>query len=176
MRTNFALAAAIAVLALAAGCTSNSAGSESASGVPAIAPTKAAPDSGAQKQVAPGAPGQATVPISGTDRQLVRTAELSIVAPDVRGFADRARQAAVAAGGYSGSENTDAGSSTLNLVVPSDRLDAVVDQVSRLGEVTNVRQNVQDVTDQSVDVASRIDSAQRSLDRVRAVRPGEEHQ
>ncbi|KAA9164887.1 DUF4349 domain-containing protein [Amycolatopsis acidicola] len=169
MRSRFALAGALALLALTAGCTGNHSSSSEAI-APQKAPAAAAPDSsGGAKAAVPGQQSQASVPVTGQDRQLVRTAELSIVAPDVRGFAARARQVAAAAGGYSGSETTDVNSSTLNLVVPSDRLDAAVDQLGRLGEVTSVRQNVQDVTDQSVDVASRIDSARRSLDRVRAL-------
>jgi hypothetical protein len=150
--------AAVAVFALAAGCTSSAPARNDA----VMAPNAAAPEKAAQ-------PGRVTAPLTAQDRQLARTAELAMTATDVGAMAGRARQAAVAAGGYSGSESTDSASATLSLVVPNDKLDGVIGQLSVLGHVTTSRQTVADVTEQVVDVGSRLETARRSVDRVRAL-------
>lgn len=156
--------AALAVLALASGCTGNG-----GSG------TTAAPAQGSEAQSEQGSPAQAdrqneaTASIAGQDRRLARTAQLAMVAQDVHEVTARARAIAVAAGGYSGSERTDATSATLSLSVPSDQLDDVVGRLSGLGQVTSSQQTADDVTEQVVDVESRLETARRSVERVRAL-------
>ncbi|WP_236789808.1 DUF4349 domain-containing protein [Amycolatopsis sp. GM8] len=162
MRTRTGLLlAGLAVLTLASGCTGNSAGDMAAVG---RAPQ---PEHGA---AAKAAPATATAPgTAGQARQLARTAQLAMTAPDVGGAAAQARQIAVTAGGYSGSEQTDPRSATLTLAVPSDSLDDVLARLSKLGQVTSTQQSAADVTDQVVDVESRLETARRSVDRVRAL-------
>jgi hypothetical protein len=105
------------------------------------------------------------------DRKLVRAVKLALSAPDVNAAIDKARRIAVAAGGYTGAEHGDADSATLTLSVPSDRLDAVVGQLttSGLGNVTSREQTAQDVTEQSVDLDSRLTTQRASVDRIRAL-------
>ncbi|MGZ0710616.1 DUF4349 domain-containing protein (plasmid) [Coraliomargarita sp. W4R53] len=50
--------------------------------------------------------------------------------------------------------------------LPSDELDAMVRELSTLGEVTSSSINRQDVTDQTVDLTARIESAEASVDRL----------
>lgn len=169
------LLAMVAVLVLAAGCTGASQSNDS--GVASVgradtppAGAQAKPESGAQAKPEPGASGAtATVGIPGRDRQLARTALLATTVPQVLTAADQARQIAVTAGGYSGSERTDPTSASLSLVVPSDKLDNVLTQLSALGQVTNSQQTAQDVTGQVVDVESRLETARRSVARLRAL-------
>ncbi|WP_245616865.1 DUF4349 domain-containing protein [Amycolatopsis taiwanensis] len=167
------LLAMVAVLALAAGCTTTSRSTESDAAGPGRAAVQPAQPQAKPNAGAPGAlaaPGAtAAVPIPGQDRQLARTAQLTTTVPDVRAAADQARQIAVAAGGYSGSEHTDSRSASLSLLVPSDKLDNTLTQLSALGQVTSSQQTAQDVTDQVVDVESRLESARRSVDRLRAL-------
>ncbi|OLR90760.1 DUF4349 domain-containing protein [Actinokineospora bangkokensis] len=107
----------------------------------------------------------------GVDRKLVRTATLELASSDVAASADRARSEAVAAGGYSGQESVTERSATLTLLVPSDRLDAVLGRLTDggAGEVRSRSQTAEDVTEQVVDVESRIKTQRASLERVRAL-------
>src|SRR6187399_791374 len=130
------LLALFAVLALASGCTGAGDGSVSSSetgsaGRAAIAPNEA--------QAKPPSAAQATAPILG-DRRLARSAQLAMAAPDVGTVVTQARQIAVTAGGYSGSERTDTSFASLSLSVPSDRLDDVLTRLSALAHVTSSQQ------------------------------------
>lgn len=176
------LLAVVAVLALAAGCTgasqSNDSGASVGRAATPPAEVQAKPESGAQAKPESGAPAKsepgtsgatATVGIPGQDRQLARAAQLATTVPHVLTAVDQARQIAVTAGGYSGSERTDPTSASLSLVVPSDKLDNVLTQLSALGQVTSSQQTVQDVTGQVVDVESRLETARRSVARLRVL-------
>ncbi len=50
--------------------------------------------------------------------------------------------------------------------IPTDELTPAIDELSQLGEVTASSITRQDVTDQTVDLQARIDSAQASVDRL----------
>lgn len=155
--------AALAVLALASGCTSD--GSSGTTAAPAQGSAAQSEQGAAQ----PDRQNEGTASIAGQDRRLARTAQLAMVAQDVHEVTAQARRIAVAAGGYSGSERTDATSATLSLSVPSDKLDDVVGRLSGLGQVTSSQQTADDVTEQVVDVESRLETARRSVERVRAL-------
>lgn len=101
------------------------------------------------------------------DRKLARTASMTVRTRDVDDAAADARQIAVTAGGYVSSEHSDEESATLTLVVPSEQLDALLDDLEALGKRTERRVTVQDVTDQIVDVDSRVASQRASVERMR---------
>ncbi|WP_084477287.1 DUF4349 domain-containing protein [Actinokineospora enzanensis] len=176
------------VLIGAAACTStqgeSAAGMPMMTGVPQRPDTAGGYDSGGAKAeansgaargtgAAPEAPGQSTggpaVPQPGVDRKLVRTASLELSSPKVADAAASARREAAAAGGYSGQEQVDDDLATLTLYVPSDRLDQAVERLRAVGTVRNQGQTAQDVTEQVVDVDSRIETQRASLNRVRAL-------
>ncbi|WP_245931612.1 DUF4349 domain-containing protein [Actinokineospora auranticolor] len=109
------------------------------------------------------------VPQPGVDRKLVRTALIEMTAPNVPDAAAQARAEAVAAGGYSGQEQVDDRRATLTLYVPSDQLDKALPLIEKAGKVRSRSQTAQDVTEQVVDVESRIATQRTSLSRVRAL-------
>ncbi|MFC7618067.1 DUF4349 domain-containing protein [Actinokineospora soli] len=105
----------------------------------------------------------------GVERKLIRTASLSLTVGEVGPAVFDARAIATAAGGYTGNLQVERSYATITLHVPSDRLDPVVQQLSKLGEVGSSTQTAEDVTEQLVDVDSRIETQRASLDRVRAL-------
>lgn len=168
--------------ALLAGCTADR--DESGSGArqtdmaagsgEAVAPT--APEgfeSDAARTEAVGASGMPDVrevplaQLSNRDRKLARTASMSIKVKDVDDAAADARAIAARAGGYTGSESTESESAVLTLTVPGEKLEAVLDELEKLGKREHRTVEVVDVTDEVVDVESRIRSAQKSVDRAR---------
>jgi hypothetical protein len=172
----FGALAAFALPACSADHTDNAATGESAAVAPAAPPPQASAGNAKsvvpqQKQQQPqqqqsAAPAQ--VPV-GPNRQLVRSARLTIASPHVLDTVDRAREIALNAGGYTGSERGGTDTATLDLAVPSDRLDSTIAELSRLGNLTTREQSAQDVTDQVVDVQSRLATQRKSVDRVRAL-------
>ncbi|MEW2249149.1 DUF4349 domain-containing protein [Streptomyces sp. NPDC006975] len=109
---------------------------------------------------------------SPTAERIIRTASLTVRVKDVAKALDGARAAAESAGGYVGDETTtrdeDGGEQTrLVLRVPVARYDAVLTEVQGAGRLLERTSKAQDVTDQVVDVESRIRSQRASVARVR---------
>jgi uncharacterized protein (DUF1697 family) len=105
----------------------------------------------------------------GVNRMLVRTANLELTAADVGGAVDRARDIATTEGGYAGREEVREESATLTLHIPADRFDQALDELSGLGKVLSREQSAEDVTEQVVDLDSRVATQRASVDRVRAL-------
>jgi len=119
-----------------------------------------------------GGAGQAAAPVNplpATGRQVIRSASIALTTPDVTRTAAGVRQITDSAGGYVGTENTQAGQADFSLQVPEPVLDNVLDRIAALGHVTDRSGQSQDVTDQLVDVRSRVASQQASVNRVRAL-------
>jgi Domain of unknown function (DUF4349) len=171
-------AVALALAGFLAGCGSsddNSASAGSAADVGAVA----APAPAAK------APGTSTAEGAGTadsaaradpltlQPALIRTARLAVVVADVPGRADEAESAARGAGGVvAGDDRSGTGSdahATLVLKVPPARMDAVLDQLGRLGTEQSRTSSTQDVTQDVADVGSRVATMQASIARVRAI-------
>lgn len=121
------------------------------------------------RSTGPGAVARKEVSQPGVDRALVRTATVQMTADDVGDAVDGARDIAAAEGGYAGRERVREASATLTLHIPSDRFDRALDRVSGLGEVISREQTAEDVTEQVVDLDSRIATQRASVDRVRAL-------
>ncbi len=107
-------------------------------------------------------------------RRLILDTAVSLTVANVLQSAARVRTLAAAAGGYVGDEETDGGPgqtarSTLTLRVPAAKAGSVTDQVAALGTVRSRSATSQDVTQQSIDVASRLASQKASVARIRAL-------
>ncbi|MEQ0563222.1 DUF4349 domain-containing protein [Amycolatopsis sp. NEAU-NG30] len=166
MRTRGRAALALAGVAFVlAGCTSAGQGASTADNA-VVAP--AAPQQGAGKtekggSVTPPQPGA-------TERKLARSARLELTATKVTDVVAQARGIAQGAGGYTGQESTGDELATLSLAVPADKLDGVLDQLSHLGSSLVKRElSTQDVTEQVVDVESRLATQRASVERIRAL-------
>jgi hypothetical protein len=105
----------------------------------------------------------------GVNRMLVRTANIDLTAADVGKVATGARDIAVTHGGYSGQEDVREETATLTLRIPSDRFDQALGELAKLGKVIRSDQKADDVTEQVVDLDSRIATQRASVDRVRAL-------
>ncbi len=183
-RTLIAATTALALLALA-GCaggsrstgttgrTSNVTGGKGTAPGIRSKPLRAAAQDGTGAQV-----GQGTATTT-ADRVAIGparilTADLTLRTKNgsaVADIADRATALVVAAGGESaGDRRSEAGSGTqadLVLKVPPAKYDATLDALSKLGKELSRSAQAEDVTDQVVDVASRVRSQEASVARIR---------
>ncbi|MFF7447960.1 MULTISPECIES: DUF4349 domain-containing protein [unclassified Streptomyces] len=137
----------------------------------------------AQSQAKEAAPGAAGDDANGAGRQagtapklptshIIRTAELTVQVKNVPKALEAARTAAVDAGGYVGKESTfrdeeGAEETQVTLRVPADRYEAVLAGLEGSGKLLERTAKAQDVTDQVVDVESRITSQKASVARIR---------
>lgn len=103
---------------------------------------------------------------------IIRTASLTVQVKSVGKALADARSTAETAGGYVGEENTtrdEEGHEETRVVlrVPVERYDAVLTELQGAGKLLEREAKAQDVTDQVVDVDSRVRSARASVARVR---------
>ncbi|MGA5324759.1 DUF4349 domain-containing protein [Streptomyces griseoincarnatus] len=132
----------------------------------------AAPESG--KQGAPGGTADRSAPSAPrlATEHIIRTASLTVRVKDVPTALDEARTATTNAGGYVGDETTrrDArGHDRTRVVlrVPVDAYDKVLAALEGTGTLVERDANAEDVTDQVVDVESRVRSQRASVARIR---------
>ncbi|MER7751723.1 DUF4349 domain-containing protein [Kitasatospora sp. NPDC097643] len=173
-----AVVAAAAVVVLVAGCGADSrsgdaaavAPKNNAAVAPAAAPTAAAT---AAQPSGGGAPASAAPVVD--NRLIAYTAQLTLHTKDVNQLLAKARELATSAGGYVGAESvTGSGAEgeaggQLALKVPSAVYQQTLDQLAALGEVVARKSQADDLTQQVADVASRVQTQQASVERVRAL-------
>ncbi|MFJ6609275.1 DUF4349 domain-containing protein [Streptomyces sp. NPDC091289] len=174
------VAGALGLLLAVGGCA---AGDASDSGAKA-ADGKAAPREGftnedgpaassAEKQPDGKAAGNKAAPKPGAaGTHVIRTATLSVEVKSVPKSVAAARATAEGAGGLVATENTERLDDTyetshLVLRVPQDRFQEVLRELSGSGKLLSRTSNAKDVTDQVVDVDSRIATQRASVARVR---------
>ncbi|MEU8922316.1 DUF4349 domain-containing protein [Kitasatospora sp. NPDC048545] len=165
-----------AVALLVGGCSAGGAG-ESAKADPAVAPARqggadaAAAATGAQPSGAPAAAG--VTPAADSSRLIAYTAQLSLSAEDVGQALARARELTTTAGGYVSAESVAGNGANqagqLTLKIPSAVYQQTLDQLAALGKVSSRKSQADDLTQQVADVASRVQTQQASVDRVRAL-------
>jgi len=157
-----------AALLLVAGCTASSKKDNGGAQLPAAGGSAAAAGGGA----APGKGATATTP-NLPDRALVKKASLTVRVADVETQAGRAVRIATTAGGDvladQRSGSGDQAVADLTLEVPPERLETDLDQLAALGDQVDRTTSTDDVTQQVVDVASRLASLRDSLNRVRTL-------
>lgn len=154
----------IAMLALAtAGCGGAFSGGGTAARDAAAPPA-------AQKNVAPQ---QEKAPQNAQsvqqERQLVRTANVDLRADDVLKAIGEVKERARAVGGFAGQESSTKRSGSVTVRVPSSALDRLVGDLGSIGEVAGSEIRSEDVTEQLVDVESRVATQKASVERLRAL-------
>ncbi|MER6222586.1 DUF4349 domain-containing protein [Streptomyces sp900105755] len=107
-----------------------------------------------------------------TVNRIIRTASLTVQVKDVPKALDAARTTAEDAGGYVGNETTtrDSGGherTRVVLRVPTGKYDEVLGDLQGAGRLIDRTAKAQDVTDQVVDVDSRVRSQRASVARIR---------
>lgn len=126
-----------------------------------------AADSGAKRPAEPD-----TKKPAAPRNHIIRTATLTVEVKSTQKALDTARSAAESAGGFVGSETTDRDEegrifSRLVLRVPTGRFAGVLADIEGTGKLIGRKVGAQDVTEQVVDVESRIKTQQASVARVR---------
>jgi hypothetical protein len=122
--------------------------------------------SGGKKAVEP-------APFALSDRAVIRTAAMTLLADDVAAARSDLLTITESLGGYVADERSEADrggrlrSAELTVQVPTDDLDAALERIADVGTETSRSQSTEDVTEQVVDVDSRVDSAEAALRRVR---------
>ncbi|MFF5156639.1 DUF4349 domain-containing protein [Streptomyces sp. NPDC000348] len=178
VRPAHTLAGVLLAAALATGGCS--AAGDDSGGSSAADKAAAAPAEGqaAQEDAKQGAPGgaadgaRATAPPRTTANHIIRTASLTVRVKDVPKALDEARTTTGAAGGYVGDETTDRDEegrehTRVVLRVPVEKYDEVLAALEGTGELLERSAKAQDVTDQVVDVESRITTQRASVARIR---------
>ncbi|MER6348451.1 DUF4349 domain-containing protein [Streptomyces sp. NPDC001595] len=158
------LAAALATAGCSgAGDSSSSGGDGAQAAAPGYAEGPAGTGSQSARDKAPPKPAASHV---------IRTASLTVQVRDVPKALDEARAVAEDAGGFVGQETTrrdDDGDERTRLVlrVPVDRYEEVLADLEGAGRLLDRTAKAQDVTEQVVDVESRIRSQRASVERIR---------
>jgi hypothetical protein len=158
-----------------AGCGAS--GNDNASSGDARASKQDSGESAAAKPQAPAqgksaGTGQAQPEIT---RAIIKTGSLAVEGDDVSSMRQKAVTAIAALDGQVASEDTSSDSdgritrSNLVLKVPTKSFEDAIQRLSDLGKGLQVHQESTDVSEQVVDVASRIESQRASLDRMRAL-------
>ncbi|HET7489423.1 MAG TPA: DUF4349 domain-containing protein [Acidimicrobiales bacterium] len=128
---------------------------------------------GASRSAAPGAAGPVSpallVSAQAEPRQVVYTGDLVVRVASLRKATGDATRVATAEHGFVFSQATDQDGTTLTVKVPSDRFDATVAAMAKLGKELSRNLKAQDVTADVVDVEGRLRTAQASADRLRAL-------
>ncbi len=148
------------------------------------APT--APD---RPTTAGGDPGTGTTKVAAAvaERKLARRADVALQVTDVARAASTLRTIASRAGGLvvaeevssdpSATADVDGGDApdapaawgTVTISVPTEKLDATLDEVAKVGTVLSRQSSTDDVTAQYVDTAARVETMKASVERVRAL-------
>ncbi|GAA1128106.1 DUF4349 domain-containing protein [Kribbella jejuensis] len=108
-------------------------------------------------------------------RAIVKTGSLTVEGDDVSAMRQKAVTAVAGLNGQVASEDTGSDpdgnitQSNLVLKIPTKSFETAIQQLSELGKRLQIHQDSEDVTEQVVDVASRIQSQRASLERMRVL-------
>ncbi|WP_047868337.1 DUF4349 domain-containing protein [Nocardiopsis sp. RV163] len=106
------------------------------------------------------------------DRELVHTADLAVRVEDVSEAVGLAKELTLDAGGYVASErvSTPQGGppeGSLTLRIPGEEYEGALEDLSLLGDRSDLERSVQDVTEEVADVESRVESSETALETLR---------
>jgi hypothetical protein len=120
------------------------------------------------KQGGSNAPSESSAP--GASRLLVKTASIEVAVSSVPSAADESVRITEQAGGYVHESSIERdGRGRFALRVPAAQLDAVLDQLSKLGEEKSRHVSTEDVTDQVTDLDAELANKRALRDRLRAL-------
>jgi len=167
-------------LVLLAGCAADSDGESAAGSSHSRSDTAQQPEAVASDSGGKAVGGQAQPKAPAADqptvtRAIIRTGSLTVEADDITKRRQEAITVITGLKGQVASENTngdpDGKAMTANLVlkVPGTSYDQAVDALSKLGKRLQIHQESNDVTEQVVDVESRIRTQRASLERMRTL-------
>jgi len=174
---------ALAVVVVLSGCTADTASLQSSdSSAPMeqqpatgfASPNDATAESGASDGGISRLEGGTAV-AAAVDRQVVTTGSMTVTADDPIEAAGTATTIVERVGGRVDARRETAptddgrGSATLTLRVPSETLNATIDELEELGTSQNVALDRVDVTTQTQDLAARISASRASVDRLTAL-------
>ena len=168
-----ALAGLLLASALAlAGCSGADSSDSGGSAADGKAASLSEAEAGAPGAAADSAAGKASTAPKLTTSHIIRTASLTVQVKDVPKSLDEARTTTENAGGYVGKESTsldEEGNEYTRVVlrVPVEKYDEVLADLEGTGKLLERSAKAQDVTDQVVDVESRIKTQRASVARVR---------
>ena len=114
-------------------------------------------------------------PLPAATRSIIYTARLDVEADDAEAAADDATRVVERAGGFVFDQVADLKGDaeiTVTYKVPPTRFDAVIDELSALGEVQTRDVASDDVTGEVVDLEARLATAEASADRLRGLLTG----
>lgn len=100
-------------------------------------------------------------------RSLIQTADLRVTVPEVEPAAVKAAERITALGGLVDRTDLEEDRGHLSLRVPSSDLEAALDNLGGLGEVTHREIASQDVTEQQIDLQARLENLRTLRDRLR---------
>lgn len=159
----------VPLLVLLAGCSAGGAG-ETASSKAAAGSDSAGSGGSSRVAAQPAVQRGAPAPLP---RSLIRTAALDVRVPDLRRAAVEVERIAVEAGGSVADEQlelrTGSPSGSLQLQVPPARLTDTLGKLAALGHEQSRRLGTDDVTEQVVDLESRLATQRKSVARVRGL-------
>lgn len=131
---------------------------------------ESAPDPAVPSSPPDGDP-QANIPTD--DRQIIRTADLSLRVPEVKTALESATSTANALGGFVASSfvvgEGPATSASITLRIPADRFDQAITNLQTLGETLSLSTNAQDVTIQVADTDARLKTLRAEEQQLRAL-------
>ena len=104
-----------------------------------------------------------------TGRSVVYNAEETVEVADVSRAVSSVEAAVDAGGGLVARSERTGDTANMRLRVPPSNFESFLDRIGKLGTVSDRTLSGDDVTDQVVDVASRVDTQRKSVDRVRAL-------
>jgi hypothetical protein len=107
--------------------------------------------------------------IDTVQRELVRTAQISVEVTDPAASSRQVRFAAAGVNGFVTEEQSSETGGLLVLRVPADALDRLVDDIAAVGRVVGRSSQVLDATEEVVDLDARVASQQAGVVRVRAL-------
>ncbi|MFD0145588.1 MULTISPECIES: DUF4349 domain-containing protein [unclassified Streptomyces] len=168
------LTVSLALTGCAAGASDSGADSK---GLSAAKPAEGAEGAGAADRGYEADEGAAATakPAPALQRQhVIRTAELAVEVEDATRALATARRVTEGAGGHVANESTERIDDThvtsrVVLRVPQDAYDAVLGELAGTGRLLSRKADAKDVTEQVVDVESRIATQRASVDRVRGL-------
>jgi hypothetical protein len=164
------ITAVLPLIVLLAGCSAGGGSGDSAGSSGSL-------DAGAKSAAVPAAravqPALDQAKPVAVPRSLIRTADVQLRVRDVKRAAVDAEQLVVDAGGQVTDEQLDLQAThptaSMKLQVPPGRLTATLNKLAQLGDEQSRRLGTDDVTDQVVDLNSRLATQRTSVARVRAL-------